>query len=112
MIILQILLATIITERLLEGLHQFYWTRKLREHLVGVEQWTSDGSVNVVMGSLPIGPLREFIRCKFCQSWWMGWVVSLATVVLWSGWSWHWVWMGLVVGSLANMLHDVKDKIR
>jgi hypothetical protein len=101
--IIQIVLAAIITERLLDGLHRFYWTAKIKRYLVGED----DGR-----GILPEGALREFIRCKFCQSWWMAWGVSLAMLLIWEGWSLHWLWMGLVAGGLANKLHDVGETIK
>lgn len=113
-IIAQIILAAFITERLLEGLHKFYWTKKLKEQLVGIEPW-SDGagqSFAEKSGILSSGPLREFVRCKFCQSWWGAWGVCLVITLLWQGWSLHWIWMGFVAGSLSNIIHDVRDRIK
>jgi hypothetical protein len=98
-----IIISTIITERLLEGLHKFYWTRQIKIYLVG----ENDGH-----GILEDGPLREFIRCKFCQSWWAAWGISLVVIWVSLGWSWHWVWVGLIVGSLANKLHDLCHSIK
>lgn len=95
--IAQIMLAAIITERLIDGLHKFYWTAELKRYLVG----DNDG-----LGILN-GWKREYVRCKFCQSWWVAWGVSLIVLILWEGWSWHWVWMGVVTGWLSNMLHNI-----
>jgi hypothetical protein len=94
--IIQIMLAAVITERLLEGLHKFYWTAKLKRYLVGDD----DG------GGILTGWKREFVRCKFCQSWWVAWGVSICVLLIWGGWSLHWVWMGLIAGGLANKIHD------
>ena len=98
-----IIISAIITERLLEGLHRFYWTRQLKIYLVGDD----DGG-----GVIPYGPLREFIRCKFCQSWWVAWGVSLTIQMVFKDWSLQWIWVGLVVGSLANKLHDICHSIK
>jgi hypothetical protein len=101
--IIQIVLAAIITERLLDGLHRFYWTAKIKRYLVGDD----DGQ-----GVVSREALREFIRCKFCQSWWMAWAASLVILLFWEGFSWHWIWVGLVAGWLANKLHDVGETIK
>jgi len=125
-LILIIVISTIITERLLEGLHRFYWTAKFKKYLVG----DGDGR-----GILPDGPLREFIRCKFCQSFWISWAVTAlmlsvamrhpllkniqkvgdiirATPQSGGGLIINTIWIGLVVGSLANKLHDLCDSIK
>jgi hypothetical protein len=117
-IIAQIILAAIITERLLEGLHKFYWTKKLKTYLVGDSRtWTSNGDDVVQVGKLelgilPKGALREYVRCKFCQSWAIAWVSSLVILLIWEGWSLHWLWIGLVAGWLANKLHDAGEAIK
>lgn len=106
--IVQVMLAAVLVERLLEGLHRFHWTRRFKEHLIGV----GDGS-----GVLPPGWLREFVGCKFCQSWWAGWgaavlILSTTGVAPRSG-GWAFVfdifWVGLVSGSLANFIHHLRD---
>ncbi len=106
-----IVISTIITERLLEGLHRFYWLRKLKIYLVG------EGKPHLVgeyinRGIVQIAWIREYIRCKFCQSWATAWVVSF--IVLWIFWgiSFHFIWIGLVAGSLANKLHDLGDAVK
>jgi hypothetical protein len=107
--LLQIFLAAIITERLIDGLHRFYWTRKLKEHFVGSD-W-GDG-IETTDGIIRHDALREYIKCKFCQSWAIAWVVSLVVTTLWSGWSFHWLWMGLVAGLFANKSHDIGELIK
>jgi hypothetical protein len=101
--IIQIVLAAIITERLLDGLHKFYWIAKFKRYLVG----DNDGK-----GILPEGARREYVRCKFCQSWIIAWVSSLVILLIWEGWSLHWIWIGLVAGWLANKLHDIGEAIK
>ncbi|MBN1254002.1 MAG: hypothetical protein JXA50_01845 [Deltaproteobacteria bacterium] len=109
--IIQIGLAAIITERLLDGLHKFYWTAKFKKYLVG----DGDGR-----GILKDGPLREFIRCKFCQSFWVGWAAAAITLSMIGvapprgGWAFVFdiFWVGLCAGSLANKLHDVGVAIK
>lgn len=93
----EIIIGIILTEALIEGLHRQYWLAKLKERVLDC---LDHGSA-----------LHEFIRCKYCQSWWIGWVVALA-MVLWCNrlqWGWDWLWMGIVFQSGANILHSLRD---
>lgn len=99
--IIQIIVGAIIVEHLLEGLHRNYWTVKIRERiLLFIRTNTGEGGV-----------LYEYLLCKFCESWAVGWAVAIATI-LWCGtWSWDWIWMGVVMSSGANMVHGFKGWI-
>jgi len=91
--ILQIIAGAIVAEHLLEGLHKNYWTSKIIDRL----RCRLEGSA-----------IHEFLGCKFCQSWYVGWLVALVIILL-RGWSlWNCVWMGIVISSVANMIHGLK----
>lgn len=123
-----IFISAIITERLLEGLHRFYWTRQLKIYLVGEDKAHLVGE-KINTGIVQIPWLREFIRCKFCQSFWMGWMVSLLMFSLppcgtpafifsinrcgaIGGLIINVFLIGLIAGSLANKLHDLCHSIK
>lgn len=97
--VLQLIIGAVIVEQLIEGLHRNYWTAKIKKRVLKAIE-TKRGEE---------GALYEYLLCKFCESWAVGWAVALSTI-LWCGiWSWDWVWMGLVMSSGANMVHSFKS---
>ena len=96
--ICQLIIGSVIVEHLIEGLHRNYWTVKIKKRvLAAIQARWGDG-----------GALYEYLACKFCESWAVGWAAAL-TIILWCGiWSWDWLWMGVVISSGANMVHGLK----
>jgi len=96
----KLLLGAILVEILLEGLHRQFWTARIKERLL--ERWPKHSA------------RREFVKCKFCQSWWLGWLVACGMEVAICNqlhWSWHWLWMGPVLAWGAGMLHAVRHAL-
>lgn len=108
-LVIEILLASFLAERLLEGLHKSYWGElvmgRLKKHFPAPE------TREVALWSLQ-DVIGEFIHCKFCQSWGMGWASILAIMLSLGDWSWHWIWAGIVTGSISNLIHHLRDGLQ
>jgi hypothetical protein len=92
----QIIIGAVLVEHLLEGFHRNPWTVQFKTWLMAK---TKEGS-----------KLREYLSCKFCESWALGWIVALS-IGLWytQTWAWDWLWAGVIMSSLANATHGIKD---
>jgi hypothetical protein len=92
----QLIIGAILVEHLLEGIHRNPVTSSFRDLLI----------TKIGKGSLG----GQYLLCKFCESWAAGWIIAIFIMLWYShSWGWNWLWAGIVMSSLANVIHGVKD---